>query len=140
MPSDQELQHKLSSQDHYYEEIGRLIVEQAQEKFIKAWAYAEVTDGVYSVDLFYKNENQTWYQKSNPELRKLVYNLWEEYKKNNLPQWYTMVYMLNDGNFEVDFGHHDVIMDDNSDAEERRNQLIQKYMEGADIQYPKRSE
>lgn len=120
-----------------YEQIGQNLATSIKESFQTAWIYAEVQDGVSSVGLFYRTQNEAVkYQIRDPKLDDLVYQLWVSWKEATGDCWNRATYTLNaDGKFAIDYDYDD-IFNDGSTKMIRRKKWIQDHIGAVHVEYP----
>jgi len=101
--------------------------------------YAEVEDGVISADMFYVNSlaGSVRFRLCPESMRTLIQELWERWQV--VPgnrEWRVLAYVIDGGDFKIDFGYPDQI-NENEDLSERRPTAVKKYFGEAKVDYSK---
>ena len=87
--------------------IGQLALEMVEGPVDRLLVYAEVEDGVISVDVFYALllSEMVRFRFATPALQQAVYSLWEDARRQGSQEWRTMAYVVSDGRFTIDLQH-----------------------------------
>jgi hypothetical protein len=120
-----------------YQKIGAEVLSSIEDLNGKALIYAEVEDGALSDGILYeKGMNRTpTFKFCSAELSELIYSLWEEWKKNaKNKEWKGIAYLIEDGDFTLDFTYPDQMQSD-EDMPERRPRVFKKYFGDVEIDY-----
>jgi hypothetical protein len=122
--------------EQYYQNIGSDVLEVASESIGKILFYCEVEDGAMTSDIFYlTDKDKVKYKYANTKLKLYVYDFWEKwssYPENQ--EWRAMTYVIEDGDFSVEFTYPDKI-DIEAPYYERRPHIIERHFSNADVDY-----
>lgn len=111
-----------------YHSIGQNIVDVLPEDFVTAWAYAEINDEFYSLELFYRKPNGRigYIDDGLGGLERGFRDMLRESPDDN--KWTSATFKLSSkGAMSIDFCYDDIT--DFEQAAERRNAWIAQYLE-----------
>ena len=129
---------EMNTLEDLYKEIGIEALGHAADLAGKMLVYAEVEDGVISVDIFYFNgAGEVRYRYGSEFLQELIHSLWEQYKASMQGgEWRVLCYVIDGGKFKIDLIYPDQI-NKNEVISDRRPRALEKYFGAAKVDYSK---
>ncbi len=114
-------------------EIGNLLVEDADYPLAATLLHAEVDSNMVAPSIFKDLEDQILYRRDYAKLTYPLLDLWEESEPDK--RWREMEYVLRDGQFTVTFTYPDEI-DPEEDSLDRRDRIVRRHFGDKPIVYP----
>jgi len=120
----------------YIQRIGNLLKLQNLSEKNRALLYAEVNDGTIESAIFlHSSPEKLIFRYLSTELEDLIYEFWEHGNNQVTPQsWRSMEYLLHGQAFDLRFGFPDEFKK-HENAIDRRPRLLQRYFQGAKVDY-----
>jgi hypothetical protein len=120
-----------------FQDIGNCILDIVGDSQSKALAYAEVSDGVVSVDVFYipKNSEIPIFKFGGKLLSDLFYALWSERsREDEIQQWRSACCVIQDGKQRIEFVYADKF-DEGVGKMKRRAEILRKHFGSIKVDY-----
>lgn len=119
-----------------YQDIGRMAFEAAEGPVDQLLLYAEVEDGVFSADLFYRiSSHSVRFRYCSTQMVEAVYALWQTWKTSpGNREWRAMSYAIDNGKFSMDLKYPDQMIP-GEDVSERRPLAVKRHFGDANVDY-----
>ncbi len=120
----------------FFQEIGQMALDEAEGLAGKLLLHTEVELRELSADIFYLDQTGVVrYKYGSTQMQNLIYAFWTQWQKQEPPsntEWRVMSYVIEDGEFSVDFIYSDQINHDEGYLD-RRRRAIEHYFNISDL-------